>query len=166
MILGKKEIMNEIKKGMVKIIPFKLSQVSGASVDLTLSNEFRVFNNKDTDVKDVLNLNKFSRKIKTKKLILEPNDFVLGITKERIKLPSDLCGFLQGRSRFARIGLGIHITANFLHPGINNKQVLEIKNLSNSRIVLRSGEKICQLILERVEGGVTYKGKYKNQNVL
>ena len=166
MILGKKEIINEIKKGRVKIIPFKLNQVSGASVDLTLSDEFRVFNNKDIDVKDVLNLNKFSKKIRVKKIVLEPNGFVLGITKEKINLPNDICGFLQGRSRFARIGLGVHITANFLHPGINNKQVLEIKNLSNSKIILRSGVKICQLILERVEGGVDYKGRYKNQNVL
>ena len=160
MILGKKEILNEIKNKRVVIDP--KGKIEN-TIDLTLDNEFRIFNGKDIDVK---NLKNNTEKIKTSKLVLEPGDFVLGITKEKIKLPSDICGFLQGRSRFARIGLGVHVTANFLHPGINNKQVLEIKNLSNSKIILRSGVKICQLILERVEGGVSYKGKYKNQNVL
>jgi len=160
MILGKKEILNEIKNKRVVIDP--KGKIEN-TIDLTLDNEFRIFNGKDIDVKK---LSGHTRKIKTSKLVLEPGDFVLGITKEKIKLPSDICGFLQGRSRFARIGLGVHVTANFLHPGINNKQVLEIKNLSNSKIILRSGVKICQLILERVEGGVSYKGKYKNQNVL
>ena len=44
----------------------------------------------------------------------------------------------EGRSRFARIGLFVHITAGFMNPGINNRQVLEIYNASNVRSVLLS----------------------------
>lgn len=166
MILGKKEIIKKIKNGDIKIEPFKRTQISGSSIYLTLDDEFRIFEDKDIDTKSILNLDKISNKIKTKKLVLEPGDFVLGITKERIKLPEDICGWLEGRSRFARIGLSIHLTSNFLHPGTHNKQVLEIKNASGSRILLRAGVKICQLILEKVEGGVDYKGKYKFQTKL
>jgi uncharacterized repeat protein (TIGR01451 family) len=36
--------------------------------------------------------------------LLEPGELVLGITRERITLPEDLCGWLNSRSRFARIG--------------------------------------------------------------
>ena len=46
---------------------------------------------------------------------------------------------IEGRSRFARIGLFVHITAGFMNPGINNRQVLEIYNASNvSRFVFVS----------------------------
>jgi hypothetical protein len=44
-----------------------------------------------------------------------------------------MCGLLEGRSRFARLGLFVHITAGFMNPGIKNRQVLEIYNASNVR---------------------------------
>ena len=36
---------------------------------------------------------------------------MLGITEENVKLAPHLCGLLEGRSRFARLGLFVHITA-------------------------------------------------------
>ena len=98
-------------------------------------------------------------------LVLKPGDFALGITKETIKLPDNMCGWLGGRSRFARLGLIVHITASFVQPGINNKQVLEIKNVSNNILVLKPGERLCQLIIERTEGRAHYKGKFKKQEL-
>lgn len=52
----------------------------------------------------------------------------LGITQEKICLSPEYCGLLEGRSRFARLGLFVHITAGFMQPGIENRQVLEIFN--------------------------------------
>ena len=46
--------------------------------------------------------------------VLEPGCTIHGITRERIELPDDLCGFLEGRSRFARLGLMIHVTSAFV----------------------------------------------------
>ena len=43
----------------------------------------------------------------------------------------------EGRSRFARLGLFVHITAGFMNPGIKNKQVLEIYNASSVRLHFR-----------------------------
>jgi dCTP deaminase len=78
--------------------------------------------------------------------LLLPGQCCLGITKENITLSPKYCGLLgrsrflnaklmiiitEGRSRFARIGLFVHITAGFMNPGINNRQVLEIYNASN-----------------------------------
>jgi hypothetical protein len=62
---------------------------------------------------------------------LLPGQACLGITVETIQLAPGLCGLLEGRSRFARLGLFVHITAGFMQPGINNRQVLEIYNASN-----------------------------------
>jgi dCTP deaminase len=97
---------------------------------------------------------------------LMPGETVLGITHERIKLPGSICGWLEGRSRFARMGLVIHMTASFVQPGINNRQVLEIGNLAPFPLVLKPGVRICQIILERTEGKASYQGKFRSQNHL
>lgn len=62
---------------------------------------------------------------------LNPGQCALAITHERVRLAPTLCGLLEGRSRFARLGIFVHITASFMQPGINNQQVLEIFNASN-----------------------------------
>jgi dCTP deaminase len=97
---------------------------------------------------------------------LMPSETVLGITHERIKLPPNICGWLEGRSRFARMGLVIHMTASFIQPGINNRQILEIGNLAPFPIVLKPGVRICQIILERTEGKASYQGKFMRQDRL
>ena len=158
MILGREEILKEIKKGNLKIEPFNVKNIKGSSIDLTLDNKFRVF------VKDVTgeNYKKYSKLHSRKEVVLWPGDFILGITKEKITL-KNLCGWLQGRSTYARLGLGVHVTANFIHPGISNKQVLEIKNLNNYTIKIKAGMKICQVIFERVEGKYVLESKFKKQ---
>ena len=52
------------------------------------------------------------------KLLLLPGQACLAITRERVTLSPDVCGILEGRSRFARVGLAVHVTAgllSFLH---------------------------------------------------
>jgi dCTP deaminase len=166
MILTKNEILKEIKKGNIKIKPFNPKNIGPASIDLTLDNKFRIFGkgkkivlNEKTDYKKIIKLKKLNQ------VVLEPGDFVLGITKEQIKLPDNLCGWLSGRTRFARLGLLVHITASFVQPGINNKQVLEIRNVSPSTLVVKAGTRVCQLIIERTEGKARYKGKFKKQEL-
>jgi dCTP deaminase len=58
------------------------------------------------------------------------------------------------------------MTASFVQPGINNRQVLEIGNLAPFPLVLKPGVRICQMILERTEGEASYQGKFRNQNQL
>ena len=158
MVLGKDEILKEVKKGNLRIEPFNPKNIKGSSIDLTLDNKFRIFT-KDITGEDY---RKYTKLITKNEIILEPGDFILGITKEKIAL-KNLSGWLQGRSTYARIGLGIHVTANFIHPGVSNKQVLEIKNLNNYKIKIKSGMNICQLIIERVEGKYIIESKFKNQ---
>jgi dCTP deaminase len=90
---------------------------------------------------------------------------VLGITKEKITLPEDICGWLNSRSRFARIGLMSHITAPFISPGVSNRQILEIFNAGKNKIKLMPGTKICQLVLQECKGKAKYEGKFKEQTL-
>jgi dCTP deaminase len=158
MVLGKEEILKEVRRGNLRVEPFNPNNIKGSSIDLTLDNKFRAFN-RDVEGEDY---RKYSKLMTKNEIVLEPGDFILGITKEKITL-RNLCGWLQGRSTYARIGLGIHVTANFIHPGVSNKQVLEIKNLNNYKIKIKSGMKVCQLIIERVEGRYVLESKFKKQ---
>ena len=165
MILTKKVILGEIKKGNIKITPFRKANIGPASIDLTLDNKFRIHIGKNIMLGENIDYKKYTKLVKKNRIVLKPGDFVLGITKEQVRLPEDVCGILTGRTRFARLGLGIHVTASLVQPGANNKQVLEIKNLGSSELVIKPGLKICQLILERTEGKAKYKGKFKKQTL-
>jgi dCTP deaminase len=168
-VLTREEILKEISQGAVEIEPFEEGQVGPGSIDLHLGSEFRVFKKLRNAcvVEDNISVEELTERLETEEsFTLMPGETVLGITQERIKLPANICGWLEGRSRFARMGLVIHMTAGFIQPGINNRQVLEIGNLAPFPLVLKPGVRICQVILERTEGKASYQGKFKSQNRL
>jgi len=165
MILTKQAILKEIKAKRVKIQPFKPSQVGPASIDLTLADTIRVFTKPATiNVTERVDITPYTKKVSIKKgYALQPGQLVLGITKERVTLPDNICAWIHSRSRFARIGLMMHITAPFLQPGISNHQVLEIYNASPNTLILKPGVRVCSIMLERTEGRAKYNGKFRNQ---
>ncbi|MCX8194004.1 MAG: dCTP deaminase [Candidatus Pacearchaeota archaeon] len=163
MFLTKHEILKEIRKGNIKIEPFDEKAVGPISIDLTLGDEFGFLTKKEIALNEALNYKNCIKTVKTEKLKLKPDDFVLGITKERITLPKNIAGYLGGRSRFARLGLLVHATAPLIHPGISNKQIFEIKNISKSSLILYSGLKIGQVAFIRLKGNATYEGVFKQQ---
>jgi len=165
MILTKSIILELIKKGKIKIEPLSEESIGPASIDLTLDKEIRIFDsNKIIDENaDYHNITKL--KDISKGYILKPGELILGITKEKIILPENICGWLNSRSRFARVGLMSHITAPFIAPGVSNHQVLEIFNASKNKIKLLPNTKICQLVLQQCKGKAKYEGKWKNQKL-
>jgi dCTP deaminase len=159
-------ILQEIRAGNIVIDPFDESMVGPGSLDLHLSNEIREFPPKSelyhvTDEPDVEAVT--VRRVVDDYFVLQPGETIHGITRERIKLPGDICGRLEGRSRFARLGLMIHVTAGFIQPGVNNRQVLELSNTSREPLAIHPGVRICQFIFERTEGHAIYEGMFKDQ---
>jgi dCTP deaminase len=169
MILTKEAIIKKIKDNEINIEPFDESAIGPASIDLTLDKIIRVFekNKKIIQINENTDCNQITKnKDITKGYVLKPGELVLGITKEKITLPSNVGAWLNSRSRFARLGLMSHITAPFIQPGVSNKQVLEIYNAGNHPIKLFPNVKICQLIFQECSGNATYSGKFKNQDFL
>jgi len=165
MIITRGEILKLLKKGAIKIEPFDEKDIGPGSVDLTLDNQIRIFNSKkkiseDTDYKKITKIVNISRGYN-----LKPGELVLGITKEKITLPEDICGWLNSRSRFARIGLMSHITAPFVAPGVSNHQILEIYNAGKNTILLQPGFKICQIVFQECKGKAKYNGIFKTQTL-
>ena len=167
-ILTRDEILKEIEKGGIVIDPFVPDTVGPGSVDLTLDNKFRTFKKLHNiyDVTDDANFHEITDIVEIPEgehFVLMPQETVMGITRERVQLAPYLCGWLEGRSRFARLGLMVHITAGFMQPGINNRQVLEIANVSSVPLALHPGTRICQFIFQRTIGEATYQGKFASQ---
>ena len=167
MILTKDAILNRIKSGDIKIEPFNLDNLGDGSMDLTLSNEFRIFKKgiKNISITETTDYKEYTQLIKTKMIKLKPGELILGITQEKLKLPPNLCGWLQGRSRFARLGLTVHVTASFVQPGSENRQVMEIINLNKIPLTVHEGDKIMQIVFENTEGKSTFQGKFRNQEL-
>src|SRR5512140_668808 len=127
-VLTRNELLKAVREGRIRIEPFSEDMVGPGSVDLSLSDEFRIFKKlrKAVAVDDSIEVEKITRLVYRDSFTLLPGETILGITSERIRLAPNLCGWIQGRSSFARVGLLVHMTASFIQPGIDNRQVLEI----------------------------------------
>ena len=165
-VLAQSELLKLIKEGTIKIEPFEESQVGPASVDLHVGDIFLVYKKVRNlcHVVEEADFNDITEEIHVKDyFVLMPGESVLAITQERITLPDNICGRLEGRSRFARLGLLVHITASFMHPGISNHQLLEMYNASPFPLAIHPGTRICQFIFEKTEGKGHYTGRFVDQ---
>jgi dCTP deaminase len=82
---------------------------------------------------------------------LEPGSFVLAQTLERVLIPNDLVGLIEGRSSFARVGITIHVTAPKIDPGFDAHVTLEMMNLGGAPVELRAGVDMpAQLMLMQI----------------
>lgn len=165
-VLAKEEILKRIKAEEIKIDPFQEKYLGPASYDLHLGNRFRIFKGvkeifkvtEEADFNAVTNLVSID-----KDFLLMPGQTVHGITLEKISLPDDICGWIEGRSRFGRLGLMVHITSSFIQPGSVGYQVLEINNAGPMPLSLTPGLAICQLIFEETKGKARYQGRFFDQ---
>ncbi len=167
-VLIGKEIEKALKNKSIVIEPLERSQIGPGSIDLTLGNDFRIFKKRSKiyHVKNDSLFQDITEDIHVKdggSVIVRPGEMILGITKEKITLADNISGRLEGRSRFARFGLAVHVTAGFMHPGISNHQVLEIVNLGHATLALYPGTRICQFIFEKCDGHAKYRGRFVKQ---
>ncbi len=168
-VLTRDAILREMESGRLRVEPFAMDQLGPASIDLTLGDEIRVIElagppiviSEDADYRKVTHVRSLAEPC-----LLAPGMTIHGITRERLTLPGDLCGLLEGRSRFARLGLMIHVTSAFVQPGVSNRQVLEMSNVSGRTLEIRAGVRICQLVLLRTEGSAAYQGRFADQRSL
>jgi dCTP deaminase len=169
MILTSDVIKREIEAGRVVIEPFFADQVGPASIDLHLGDEIRVMHtaHEPVPVTDEVDYRMLTdvRSLETPYL-LTPGETIHGITRERITLPGDIGGWLEGRSRFARLGLMIHVTSGFVQPGVTSRQVLEMSNVSGRTLLIHAGVRLLQIVLQRCEGSAVYRGRFARQDRL
>ena len=154
MLLSDIDLRHELAARRIVFTPhLKREQIGGASVDLTLDGKFWIFKNKYANSHRPVDLNavdfhEATEELKQKSIVLAPGQICLGITKEKIKLPADIMGNLEGRSRYARMGLAVHITSALVQPGSDNHQVLEIVNFAPFPVKISEGMRISQVVFQ------------------
>ncbi len=148
MVLSDRTIARLLAEGRIEIDPYDPALLQPSSVDVRVDRWFRVFRNNlypFIDVKQEQEHLTELVEIEDEPFILHPDEFVLGSTLERVRLPDDLVARLEGKSSLGRLGLLIHSTAGFIDPGWDGHVTLELSNVANLPITIYRGMKIGQL---------------------
>jgi deoxycytidine triphosphate deaminase len=58
------------------------------------------------------------------------------------------------------------VTSAFVQPGVSNRQVLEMSNVSGCPLEIHPGTRLCQIVLFRTEGEAVYRGRFAEQTEL
>lgn len=154
MYLSDQDIKKALKQGQITIDDFDESRLQPASYDILLGNQFLFFERHNMlciDPKEDMSSNMTSVNIPDEKaFILQPNEFVLAVTKDRFGVDAAHCCRLMGKSSIARLGLIIHTTGSFIDPGNTVNATLHLYNTNRLPIKLYPGMKIGQIAFCRL----------------
>ena len=154
MVLSDRDIKAEMAAGRIVIEPLEAQDIQPASVDVRLGSSFRVFQNTTHAYIDPAeDQSELTRAVEVPdggQFVLHPGQFVLGTTLERIAVPDDILGKLEGKSTLGRLGLMIHSTAGYVDPGWDGEITLELSNVATLPIILHPGMRIGQMSFERM----------------
>jgi dCTP deaminase len=164
-VVVKHEIIESIKNGDLKFKPALDSlQFRPHAIDLRLGFSFRI-------PKRVFNADKNkegrSATLKPGQFIdILPGESVIGFTLEEVDIKSNtLMGILYPRSSVNRRGLAVDLTG-IVDSGYKGHLMMPIHNTTDMQVIrLYPGERICQLVFERLEQPVRdgYQGRYSSQ---
>ena len=179
-ILSDRSLREQLDDGRIVIDPLDETLIQPSSIDVRISNLFRVFRNHTRGVIDVKeDMQSLTELVEMPvgpdgvgddPFLLHPGEFVLGSTLERVAVPDDLVGRVEGKSSLGRLGLLIHSTAGFIDAGFDGHITLELANVASLPITLYPGMKIGQVSFmqmtspaERPYGSGATGSKYQGQ---
>jgi dCTP deaminase len=163
-VLSDREILN--LSGV--IFPFNSDQLKPASYDMTLGTHFIRF--PYDNPRQVVEIDRprddgvLEEVEPGDSLLLQPGEFILAQTAEKVCLPDNLVGRVEGKSTTGRSGLMVHVTAGYIDPGFRGYITLELCGLRNACIRLTPGTPIAQLSLLQMTSKASqpYRGRYQD----
>lgn len=170
MFLSRPDILEYIRGGKLYFEPkIPEDRVRQVSIDLFLGRRFTTFKNAPAYLPSIRmhpslweSADLFEHR-EDETFLLQPGQLVLAQTLERVHIPNDLVGFVEGRSSFARIGVTIHVTAPKIDPGFAGQMTLEMANFGKLPVELRAGiDMPAQLLLARVSTPLEISDLYGN----
>lgn len=180
MILSDRDIKARMLKGDIVIKSPNndhLTNVHASSLDLRLGRFFKIYDHTKYAILDPMQPDTFKDVARLIEIdderspfIVQPGEFVLGVTLETIKISDDMVARVEGRSSLGRLGIIIHSTAGFVDAGFEGTITLEITNINRMPVALYPGMRVCQLAFEEMSSPaeVPYhmKGSSKYQGQL
>jgi len=165
MILSDTRILEEIKKGTIKIVPYDRESLGSNSYDVHLGKTMATYKEHMIDAKKHNHIDYFE--IPDEGIVLYPHIFYLGVTEEYTETHAHV-PFLEGKSSTGRLGIDIHATAGKGDVGFCGNWTLEISVKQPVRVY--AGMPIGQLIYFPVDGEIEIKynekknAKYSGQH--
>lgn len=174
MILSDQDIKLAIAAGDIAIESPNddhMENIHASSMDLRLGKFFKIYEHSKHAILDPSNPDTFkdvTRLIemeKGKPFIVQPGEFILGVTLEKIKIPDNMVARVEGRSSLGRLGIIIHSTAGFVDAGFEGTITLEITNINRMPVALHPGMRVCQLAFETMSSPalVPYHRKHSSK---
>ncbi|MCG9127335.1 dCTP deaminase [Candidatus Poribacteria bacterium] len=173
MVLSNVDIRKYIEEEKIKITPEPDldTQLGSCSIDFRLSNVFRVFEHSKhafIDLKSKVDVDDLMRKVDVPEggaFTMQPGEFVLAATQEKLELADDVMARLEGRSSLGRLGIIVHSTAGLFDPGWVGNATLELGNLGRMPVKLYPGMRICAFTFEQLSSpsSVPYHRKPANK---
>jgi dCTP deaminase len=148
------EIRDEIASGKLILEPYDPALIQPNSYDVRLADTFS-WHEKSDEVIDPYQSDSVLTSlvhVEQPDILIQPGQFLLGATLEKICLPRDIVGQLTGKSSLARLGVMVHVTAGFIDAGFSHPPAqitLEIVNVGNRPVRLHAGMAIGQMVFTR-----------------
>ena len=147
LVLSKPDLVERIESGSIRFDPvLDPARIAQVSIDLRLGRKFSQFRRESPGYLPAVHVDPSlweSHDLWTHEEVdvfrLEPGHFVLAHTLERVVIPHDLMGLVEGRSSFARVGITVHVTAPKIDPGFSGTITLEMANFGSIPVDLRAG---------------------------
>lgn len=188
MILSDSGIIKAVAEELIEVDPWRVDQINPASYDVTLAPELMVpefspmlsrrnqaVQARWLDLADVAKQPPYLHEVTMRNehdgtlhpYLIEPGEFLLASTVERITLGGQTAARIEGKSSLARVGLAVHVTGGFIDPGFSGQITLEIVNMLHRPLMLHAGMRIAQVAFLPVMGEVvkpySRTGRYNNQ---
>jgi dCTP deaminase len=170
MMLSNEDIKRVLESGELKISPFNPKWLRSSGITMHLGEELLI--PRAGYVVDVAKQEPPPHDLVTltmdKPYLLQPGEFLLGHTFQKVTVGSSLGFMIEGRSTLARVGLTIVQTAMMVYPGHSDRAVtLELANHGPNPILLYPRMKIARVVLFELKtpSSERYdeKGKYRIQ---
>lgn len=127
--------------------------VSSFGYDVTLGDEFKLFTNVNSAIIDPKRLDMgclvdarvhYDAVFGERYVIMPPNSYILGKTRELFDIPTDLMIICLGKSTYARAGAIINVTP--IEAGFKGNVVIEISNATSLPMKVYVDEGIAQFL--------------------
>lgn len=177
MILSDRDLRARLRAGDIAIDPLDDPdlQIQPASIDLRLAPSFVVYRLPHVpciDPHDPASVEGYTETIEVSPgsaFVLQPGEFALASTWERVRVPADLVARVEGRSSIGRLAIVVHATAGFIDPGFEGQITLELSNLGRCAVKLYPGMRISQIVFHTMTSpaerpyGIERGSKYQGQ---
>jgi len=162
LILGDRDLKYYLEKGRIVISPLFQDTIRENGVDLRVGGEVARFKEINEVYEDGKDIRSFYDIEKGNEFVIYPNEHVLLVTEEYVKLPNDVMAFVNLRSSFAR--LGILAPPTIVDAGFEGQLTIEVLG-SAFPVKIKRGTRFLHLIFARTLTPVEnpYRGKYQGQ---